>query len=112
MSRQTRRRSSSWLRVQLSRDLQMRRRLQKRHWLRLHAALTGGLSLGVMSLLSVGLLHAGVHSMALRYGLALVCGYLLYLLLVRLWAGCMLRRLECWRCTHRCPGRRWPPYRR
>lgn len=92
MSRQTRPRSSSWLRVQLSRDLQMRRRLQKRHWLRLHAALTGGLSLGAMSLLSVGLLHAGVHSMALRYGIALVCGYLLYLLLVRLWAGCMLSR--------------------
>ena len=92
MSRQTRPRSSSWLRVQLSRDLQMRRRLQKRHWLRLHAALTGGLSLGAMSLLSVGLLHAGVNSMALRYGIALVCGYLLYLLLVRLWAGCMLSR--------------------
>jgi hypothetical protein len=70
----------------------MRRRLQKRHWLRLHAALTGGLSLGAMSLISLCLLHAGVHSMALRYGLALACGYLLYLLLVRLWAGCMLRR--------------------
>lgn len=70
----------------------MRRQLQRRHWLRLHAALTGGLSLAGMSLLSMGLLHAGMHSMALRYGVALACGYLLYLALVRLWAGCMLRR--------------------
>ena len=78
--------------MQLNQELQLRRRLQKRHWLRLHAALTGGISLGVMSLLSLALLHAGVHSMAVRYGVALVAGYLLYLLLVRLWAGCMLRR--------------------
>ena len=78
--------------MQLSQELQLRRRLQKRHWLRLHAALTGGISLGVMSLLSLALLHAGVHSMAVRYGVALVAGYLLYLLLVRLWVGCMLRR--------------------
>nr|WP_255576187.1 hypothetical protein [Comamonas sp. Y33R10-2] len=70
----------------------LRHRLQKRHWLRLHAALTGGLSLAGMSLLSLGLLHAGMHSMALRYGVSLLCGYLLYLLLVRLWVGCMLRR--------------------
>lgn len=70
----------------------MRRRLQQRHWLGLHAALTGGLSLAGMSLLSLGLLQAGMHSMAVRYGLALAGGYLLYLLLVRLWAGCMLRR--------------------
>lgn len=92
MSRQTRSRSASWTKVQLGRDQHMRRRLQKRHWLRLHAALTGGLSLAAMSLISLCLLHAGVHSMGLRYGLALACGYLLYLLLVRLWAGCMLRR--------------------
>lgn len=91
-SRQTRRRSASWTQVQLGRDQHMRRRLQKRHWLRLHAAVTGGLSLAAMSLISLCLLHAGVHSMGLRYGLALACGYLLYLLLVRLWAGCMLRR--------------------
>ncbi|WP_245587366.1 hypothetical protein [Comamonas composti] len=70
----------------------MRRRLQQRHWLRLHALMTGTLSLGLMLFLSHALLHAGVHSMALRYGLALGGGYVLYLLLVRLWAGCMLSR--------------------
>lgn len=92
MSKQTKPRPASWTRVLLSQELQLRRRLQKRHWLRLHAALTGGISLGVMSLLSLTLLKAGMHSMAMRYGVALVTGYLLYLLLVRLWAGCMLRR--------------------
>jgi peptide/nickel transport system permease protein len=61
MSRQTRSRSASWTKVQLGRDQHMRRRLQKRHWLRLHAALTGGLSLAAMSLISLCLLHAGVH---------------------------------------------------
>jgi hypothetical protein len=81
----------------------MRRRLQKRHWLRLHAALTGGLSLAAMSLISLCLLHAGVHSMGLRYGLALACGYLLYLL-VRLWAGCMLRRDWDGRCPPMVPA--------
>ncbi|MPS96435.1 hypothetical protein [Comamonas sp.] len=92
MSRKSRNRSAAWTQVQLGRDQHMRRCLQKRHWLRLHAALTGGLSLAAMSLISLCLLHAGVHSMGLRYGLALACGYLLYLLLVRVWAGCMLRR--------------------
>lgn len=83
---------SKWTRVQLMRETRMRRRLQQRHWLRLHALLTGGLSLGCMLALSWGLLHAGVHSMGLRYGLALGSGYVIYLLLVRLWAGCMLRQ--------------------
>lgn len=87
-----RRRSASWTRVLLTEEDRMRRRLQQRHWLRLHAALTGGLSLAGMALLSLALLHAGMHSMALRYGVALASGYLLYLLLVRLWAECMLRR--------------------
>ena len=92
MSPKPRPRTAAWTRVQLRREDQLRRRLQKRHWLCLHAVLTGGISLGVMSLLSLVLLHAGVHSMALRYGVALAGGYLLYLLLVRLWVDCMLRR--------------------
>jgi hypothetical protein len=78
--------------VLLTQEDRVRRRLQQRHWLRRHAGLTGGLSLAGMSLLSLALLHAGMHSMALRYGVALACGYLLYLLLLRLWAECMLRR--------------------
>lgn len=70
----------------------MRRQLQSRHWLRLHAWLTGLFTLAVMTALSAVLLHAGMHSMALRYGLVLAAGYGVYLLLVRLWAEAMLRR--------------------
>ena len=70
----------------------MRRHLQSRHWLRLHAWLTGLFTLAVMAALSAILLHVGMHSMALRYGLVLAAGYGVYLLLVRLWAEAMLRR--------------------
>ena len=64
-SRRTRHRpSASWTRVMLTQEDRMRRRLQQRHWLRLHAALTGGLSLAGMSLLSLGLLHAGTGTPA------------------------------------------------
>jgi hypothetical protein len=45
--------------------------------------------------------------MGLRYGLALACGYLLYLLLVRLWAGCMLRRDWDTGDAIRCPRLQW-----
>lgn len=69
----------------------MRRQLQSRHWLRLHAWLTGLFTLAVMAALSAILLHVGMHSMALRYGLVLAAGYGVYLLLVRLWAEAMLR---------------------
>ncbi len=70
----------------------MRRQLQGRHWLRLHAWLTGLFTLAVMAVLSRLLLHAGMHSMGLRYGLVLAAGYAVYLLLIRLWAEAMLRR--------------------
>ena len=85
-------RRSSWTRIALPAEQQMRRQLQSRHWLRLHAWLTGLFTLAVMTALSAVLLHAGMHSMALRYGLVLAAGYGVYLLLVRLWAEAMLRR--------------------
>lgn len=70
----------------------MRRQLQGRHWVRLHAWLTGLFTLAVMAVLSAILLHFDMHSMALRYALVLAAGYGVYLLLVRLWAEAMLRR--------------------
>ncbi|MEG3000416.1 MAG: hypothetical protein RR855_07690 [Comamonas sp.] len=82
----------AWSQIRLPNDQQLRRRLQQRHWLRLHVALVIGLTLAVMLGMSAWLLHAGVHSMALRYGVALLLGYAVYLVLLRLWAGCMLRR--------------------
>ena len=68
-SRRTRHRpSASWTRVVLTQEDRMRRRLQQRHWLRLHAALTGGLSLAGMSLLT--LLPLGILQLnaALEHG--------------------------------------------
>ena len=89
---------STWARIKLTREDSVRRRLQQRHWLRFHAALTALLTFAIMLAISVGLSHAGVHSMGLRYGLVLAAGYAVYLLLVRLWAECMLRRdwLDGW----------------
>jgi hypothetical protein len=85
-------RRGSWTRIALPAEQQLRRQLQSRHWLRLHAWLTGLFTLAVMAALSAIVLHLGVHSMALRYALVLAAGYGVYLLLVRLWAEAMLRR--------------------
>ncbi|MET1116104.1 MAG: hypothetical protein ABWY08_14300 [Comamonas sp.] len=76
----------------MSAEPQLRRQLQSRHWLRLHAWLTALFTLAVMSVVSAALLHAGVRSMGLRYALVLAAGYGVYLVLVRLWAEAMLRR--------------------
>ena len=80
-----------WTRITVT-PAQLRRDLQARHWLRLHAFCLGTLTLGLMLLISMGLLAAGVQQLALRYALTLSAGYLLYLGLVRLWAECMIRR--------------------
>ena len=85
------RRSRTWTRVTVT-PAQLRRHLQARHWLHLHALCLGTLTLGLMLLISMGLLAAGVQHLALRYALTLSAGYLLYLGLVRLWAECMIRR--------------------
>lgn len=85
-------RRNAWTRIALPAEQQLRRQLQNRHWLRLHAWLTGGLTLAVMAALSAVLLHVGMRSMGLRYGLVLAAGYGVYLLLLRLWAEAMLRR--------------------
>jgi hypothetical protein len=93
------------MRSGLPAEPQLRRQLQSRHWLRLHAWLTGLFTLAVMSVLSAVLLHAGVRSMGLRYGLVLAAGYGVYLLLVRLWAEAMLRR--SWDAPAEVPAE-WP----
>ena len=84
-------RPSSWTRITVT-PAQLRRWLQGRHWLRLHAFCIGVVTLALMLLTSAGLRHLGVTHLAARYTLALSAGYVAYLLLVRLWAQCMLRR--------------------
>ncbi len=84
-------RPSSWTRITVT-PAQLRRWLQSRHWLRLHAFCIGVVTLALMLLTSAGLRHVGVTHLAARYALALSVGYVAYLLLVRMWAQCMLRR--------------------
>lgn len=69
---------------------QTRARLKQQRWLRLHVSLIALLTLA--GLMGTGLLLrlAGIESLALRYALALPLAYLIYLGLLRLWAGYLL----------------------
>jgi hypothetical protein len=60
----------------------------------LHGWIMGLLTLTVMWVSTNVLCHAGVHSLAVRYALALGAGYLCYLLLLRIWAGALVRKQE------------------
>ncbi len=66
------------------------RRLRRERWLRLHVTALAALTL--LGLMGIGLLLRllGVESLALRYALALPLTYLIYLGLLRLWAGYLL----------------------
>lgn len=70
------------------------RRLRQRHTLWLHGWLMGLITLLVMWGVSAALRHGGVDSLAVRYALALGAGYLAYLLLLRIWAGMLVREEE------------------
>lgn len=69
---------------------QTRARLKQQRWLRLHVSLIALLTLA--GLMGTGLLLrlAGIESLALRYAMALPLAYLIYLGLLRLWAGYLL----------------------
>ena len=69
-------------------------RLRSRHTLWLHGWLMGLITLGVMWGVAAWSRYAGVDSLALRYALALGAGYLAYLLLLRVWAGMLVREEE------------------
>lgn len=71
---------------------QLRKELRERYWLRLHVAMIALLTLGALWLCSAMLMHAGVESLALRYGLACPVAYGVYLLLLRWWGGALARR--------------------
>lgn len=63
----------------------MRKDLAQRYSLRWHGFFLGSLTLGITWLTSACLLMAGVESMAVRYGVAFLVGYLAYIGLIRLW---------------------------
>lgn len=76
--------------LHLSRQ-QLRDELAQRYWLRLHVAMIALLTLGALWLCSALLMHAGVESLAIRYGLACPVAYGVYLLLLRWWGGALAR---------------------
>ena len=70
------------------------RHLRQRHVLWLHGWAMGLLTLGAMALANAALRGAGVDTLAGRYVVALGVGYVTYLLIVRVWAGMLVRREE------------------
>ena len=67
-------------------------RLLGRMFPRLMMCLLVTISGGAAFLVAFGLLHAGVVSMAVRYGVAAVVGYVLLLCMFRLWLWAAVRR--------------------
>ncbi|QXL83780.1 hypothetical protein [Comamonas sp. NLF-1-9] len=81
---------SRWTSLRLQRRA-LEQDLRRRHSLRLHGWLIGALTLALTWGSSALLRQAGVHSLALRYLLALAAGYGAYLLVLRCWALWLLR---------------------
>ena len=72
----------------------LRAELRHRYWLRLHGLMIGGVTLLASWLTSNGLLLLGMSTLGLRYVLAILAGYGVYLLLVRWWARRLLERRD------------------
>ncbi|UXH78654.1 hypothetical protein [Roseateles amylovorans] len=70
----------------------VRQRLRKMHWLRLHVFLIGLIWLAALMVGGACLRAIGIESLAWRYAVLLPAGYLVYLAVLRLWAGTLLRR--------------------
>jgi hypothetical protein len=69
-----------------------REQLRRDHWLRWHVFLIAACTLTCLLLGGALLRWAGVDALAWRYALLLPMTYLIYLTLLRLWAGYLLRR--------------------
>lgn len=76
---------SSWKSIRLD-ERHLQQTLRSKHSLRLHGMGLGTMTLLITWLTSHALMVLGTPSMGLRYGLALLVGYLAYLGLVRAWA--------------------------
>ena len=86
---------SNWRSVRLW-ETQVERELQKRHWLRLHGVCIGLMVLAVMWGTAHLQMRLGLESLALRYLVTLGVGYLVYLLVLRVWAAALIRRESGW----------------
>jgi hypothetical protein len=92
-ARRTSARRSNFRSIRVEEDALVRH-LRRRHTLWLHGWLMGLVTLGVMWGAAALQRHAGVDSLALRYAVTLGVGYLCYLLLLRIWAGMLVREEE------------------
>ena len=72
----------------------MRNGLQDGYWPRLHCLLLITLATAAAFLVSVVMLWLGAHSMAVRYGLAALCGYLCFIGLIRAWVRWKWSRMD------------------
>lgn len=66
------------------------RQLRQRHRLWLHGWLIGSIVMSVMWLSSYLQMRAGGDSLAVRYAVTLGIGYLVYMLVLRIWAGALV----------------------
>ena len=82
---------SNWRSVRLW-ESNVERQLHQRHWLWLHGWFIGTLVLVVMWAASHLQMRLGSDSLALRYLVTLGVGYLVYLLVLRSWAGALINR--------------------
>ena len=71
-------------------EISVRLDVQQRHAVRRHAVAVGLVTFGCLWGLSHVLMRAGIQSMTLRYSIALIGAYLIYLGLLRLWAEWLL----------------------
>jgi hypothetical protein len=69
-----------------------RSELRLRFWLRLHVGVIALLTLLAFWGASAFLMRLGLDALPLRYGLAMLIAYAVYLLLLRVWAGALARR--------------------
>lgn len=80
---------SNWRSVRLW-EIGVQSELRQRHWLWLHGWLIGSIVMGVMWLTSFFQMLIGGESLALRYACTLGVGYLVYLFVLRIWAGVLV----------------------
>jgi len=83
LSRRQQRAEAQWIAA-------TRRKLRRERWLRCHVLLIAGLTLLALLLAGALLRACGVESLAWRYAGALPLSYLVYLVLLRLWARYLL----------------------
>ena len=91
MKRPAKPQRSGWRTLRLTEREQMAHTLQQRHSLRWHGLCIGSLTLLGMLVAAWLQKTLGVHQLSVRYAVTLTVGYLVYLLVLRLWAAWLVQ---------------------